>query len=167
MDMKDVIAVLLAALFLGGVGVTLVVYQSQSKRQPIAYNHKKHIDAGLECQTCHTGIAQGQARARLPSIDICMGCHGEGDDAKTQPIRDFAAKKEAIPWQQVYRVPDHVYFSHRRHVGPAGLDCSVCHGEMKTRQTPVTRQAVSVSMTRCVDCHRARRVTTDCLACHR
>lgn len=165
--MKEIAAVLAAALFLGGVAVALTVYHGQAKRQPIAYNHKKHIDAGLECQSCHTGIEEGQARARLPTIDICMGCHGEGDDAKTQPIRDFAAKNEAIPWRQVYRVPDHVYFSHRRHVASAKLECSECHGDMKNREEPVSRPAVSISMTRCVACHRARRVTTDCLACHR
>lgn len=165
--MKDIGLVLAGALLLGSVFAALVVYQARAKRQPIAYNHKKHIDAGLECSACHTGIAEGDARARLPGIGVCLNCHASDDDPKTKPIRDYAEKKLPIPWQRVYQVPDHVYFSHRRHVDSAGLDCSVCHGNMKERETPVTRQAVSISMTRCVDCHRAKGVTTDCLACHR
>lgn len=165
--MKDIAAVVAAALFLGAVCVALFVYQAQAKRQPIAYNHKKHIDAGLDCPTCHTGIAEGQARARIPTIDICLGCHASDDNPKTKIVRDFAEKNEPIPWQRVYQLPDHVYFSHRRHVASAGLDCSVCHGNMKEREVPVTRQAVPISMTRCVECHRAKGVATDCLACHR
>lgn len=165
--MKDIAAVLAAALFLGGVFATLAAHQAGFKRQPIAYNHKKHIDAGLDCPLCHTGIAEGRERARLPARDVCMGCHESDDNPKTQAIRDFAAREEAIPWRQVYELPDHVYFSHRRHVSSGGLDCAECHGDMKTREKPVTRQAVSISMTRCVACHRARGVTTDCLACHR
>lgn len=165
--MKDIAAVLAAALFLGSVLAALAVYQAQAKRQPIAYDHKKHLEAGLDCATCHTGIAEGSSRARIPTIDVCLNCHASDDDPKTKPIRDYAEKKEPIPWQQVYRLADHVYFSHRRHVVSAGLDCSVCHGNMKEKETPITRQAVPISMARCVDCHRAKGVTNDCLACHR
>lgn len=137
------------------------------KRQPVAYNHRKHIEAGMECPTCHTGIADGLAHARLPTIDICLTCHASDDNPKTQPIRDFAAKNQPIPWQRVYQVPNHVFFSHRRHVGAAKLDCAVCHGDMPKKETPVARQAVSISMSRCINCHRRSGVSVDCMACHR
>lgn len=144
----------------------VVVYKWQDKRQPIAYNHKKHLDSGMECQTCHTGIADGLADARLPTIDICLTCHESDDNPKTKPIRDFAAKKRAIPWQRVYKVPEHVFFSHRRHVGAAKLDCAVCHGNMKLKETPVARPAVAITMRRCISCHRRSKASVDCMACH-
>ena len=165
--MKDIAAVVVAALFLLGAWASLAFYRSQGKRQPIAYNHKKHIDAGLECANCHTGIAEGAVHARLPGIEICLNCHASDDNPKTKPIRDFAAENKPIPWKRVYRVPEHVYFSHRRHVAIAKLDCAVCHGDMTKKETPVTRQAVPIRMGRCIECHRRRKVTNDCLACHR
>lgn len=165
--MKEIAAIIASALFLGGVAAVLAVQRYAEKHQPIAYNHKKHIDSGLECATCHTGIADGTARAQIPGIDVCMGCHESDDNPKTKPVRDFAARKEAIPWQRVYRVPDHVYFSHARHVGAGKLDCALCHGDMPHKETPVTSELVPISMARCIACHKKRGASTDCLACHR
>ena len=164
--MKEIAAVIASVVFLVAVWAALALYKWQGKVQPVAYNHKKHIESGMECPTCHTGIADGLQHARLPTIDICMNCHGSDDNPKTQPIRDFAAKNQAIPWQRVYKVPNHVFFSHRRHVGVAKLDCALCHGDMSKKETPVSRPAVAISMGRCISCHRSRGVSTDCLACH-
>lgn len=165
--MKDTVAIIFVAFFLAGAWAFLAIYKSQGKHQPVAYNHRKHIEAGLECATCHTGIAEGSAHARLPGMEICLGCHASDDNPKTKPIRDFAANNKPIPWKRVYRVAEHVYFSHRRHVGVAKLDCAVCHGDMTKKETPVARQAVPISMGRCIACHRQSRVSVDCLACHR
>lgn len=164
--MKKNAIVAASILLLLAAGAAVVVYKRQAKHQPIAYNHKVHLDAGMECQTCHTGIAEGLANARLPTIDICLTCHESDDSPKTKPIRDYAAKKQAIPWQRVYNVPNHVFFSHRRHVGAAKLDCALCHGDMKKMETPVARPAVTISMSRCIACHRKSKASVDCLACH-
>ena len=158
---------LVAALLAAGVGVLFLARRLQAVEQPIAYNHKKHIAAGLECAACHEGIGERRAHAQLPRTEVCMTCHGAEDNPKTKAIRDFAAQNREIPWQRVYRVPAHVYFSHDRHVGIAKLDCAVCHGDMAEKSTPVTSQAVTIKMDRCITCHRARGVTSDCIACHR
>lgn len=166
--MKEIAATVLTAVFLGALWLFLAFHQSQSQEQPIAYNHKKHIDLGLECATCHTGIAEQKARAGLPDLETCVSCHAPDDEnPKTKMIQTFASANRPIPWKRIYRVPSHVYFSHRRHVQIAKLDCSVCHGDMSQKETPVTRPAVAVRMERCMDCHRDSGVTNDCLACHR
>lgn len=148
-------------------GIPFLLSRIISKSQPIAYNHKKHIALGLECSNCHAGIAEGRAHAQLPGIDVCMSCHESEDNPKTKAIRDFAAARRPIPWKRIYRVAEHVYFSHERHVAIAKLGCAVCHGDMTAKETPVTRQAVPIKMDRCIACHRGRGVTNDCLACHR
>jgi len=158
-----VVLVLLAA----GVGAFSLERRLSAVEQPIAYNHQKHIAAGLECQACHEGIAEGRVHAQLPRTEVCVSCHGTEDNPRTQAIRDFAAAKREIPWQRVYVAPKHVYFSHQRHVGVAKLDCAVCHGNMAEKSTPVSRQAVPIRMDRCIACHKSQGVTTDCLACHR
>lgn len=142
---------------------------SQTPRQPVAYNHKKHVaDLGLECAFCHTGIAEGKAHAEFPPLEICASCHSEkSGNPKADAVWAYVAENRPIPWKKIYNVPPHVYFSHRRHVGLAKLDCALCHGDMTKKETPVTRQAVAISMGRCSACHRRNKVTNDCLACHR
>ncbi|MBI4349939.1 MAG: cytochrome c3 family protein [Elusimicrobia bacterium] len=136
--------------------------------QPIAYNHKKHLALGLECSSCHLGIADGRAHARLPSVEVCAACHSsEDENPRTKVIRDYVSGNKPIPWKKIYGVPDHVYFSHRRHAGLGKLDCALCHGDMSKAEAPVTKQAEKITMARCIDCHHKLKVTTDCIACHR
>lgn len=139
-----------------------------SAHQPIAYNHKVHLAQGLECGMCHTGIAEGKPRAGLPTVEICASCHNQDDTTpRAQLVREYVAASRPIAWQRVYRVPSHVLFSHRRHVGVGKLDCALCHGDMTKVEKPVTRPAVKITMRRCVACHESRKVTADCMACHR
>ena len=42
--------------------------------QPLAYSHKAHIDAGLECSRCHRG-AERAKEAGLPEMRACVTCH--------------------------------------------------------------------------------------------
>ena len=166
--MKDFAAIFLSLIFLVSVWFFLARRQALFKEQPVAYNHKKHIDLGLECAACHTGILEGRARAGIPNLETCLPCHTQDDtNPKTKIIQTYASEKKPIPWKRVYRVPGHVYFSHRRHVAIARLDCAVCHGDMIKKETPVSIQAVPIQMGRCIDCHGRMKVSNDCLVCHR
>lgn len=158
---------LAVALLAAGIAAFGLARRLQAVEQPISYNHKKHIAAGLECAACHEGIAERRVHAQLPRTEVCVNCHGSEDNPKTQAVRDYAAHNREIPWQRVYSVPKHVFFSHDRHVGIAKLDCAVCHGNMAEKATPVTAQAVPIKMDRCIACHQSRGVASDCLACHR
>lgn len=137
-------------------------------KQPLAFNHKQHISKDWTCAACHP-YADQLALAGLPKVKDCVECH---ESSKVTRPRALEVKKvldrgEEIPWQQVYRVPEHVYFSHRRHTELARLDCKECHGDMARVTRAVTRQAKPISMERCMDCHERKRVTNDCLSCHR
>lgn len=159
------------------VAVLYAIHWTEATRpevvQPsVPFNHKAHLDAGFKCVACHV-YARTESLASIPSVKECLECHASWR-AKTPGIaqiephlKALAERGEEIPWRKVYRVPGHVYFSHQRHVALAKLDCAVCHGDMKQVTAPVVRQAVPIRMESCLECHRQKKVTTDCVSCHR
>jgi c(7)-type cytochrome triheme protein len=164
-----------SAPWLAGFGLvfiaqTLFLHGSavRSGPQPIAFNHAKHIASGLECVNCHTG-ARTEEHATVPALAMCMTCHESAlskspEEAK---IRAFAAAGREIPWQPVTHVPAHVYFSHRRHVQLAGLECSACHGAMEKLTAPPRVPNLQLDMDTCIACHQKKQARTDCNDCHR
>jgi hypothetical protein len=62
---------------------------------------------------------------------------------------------------------DHVFYTHRRHVGIGELECVNCHGEIADTERPPERPLVRIDMDLCMDCHREHEETVDCNACHR
>jgi hypothetical protein len=160
--------VLLGVLLLLGVGVA-VSLAPRPITQPIAFNHRLHVeDLGSECTDCHLYAATG-VRATIPNLEVCADCHEEAqtDSAEEALLVEYIQADEPIPWRKIYRVPDHVYFSHRRHTAIGGIECGKCHGAMGEREEPVTRQAIRLSMNRCMECHDEAGVSNDCLLCHR
>ncbi len=155
-----------AALAVGG---TFALQPRGAVDQPIAFNHSKHVEGlGLECTTCHLYAVTG-TRATIPNIEVCGMCH-------TVPLTELAEEVlvvehvesgEPIPWRKIYRVPTHVYFSHRRHTSVAEIECETCHGAIGEKSTPVSRPIVKITMDRCVECHRLSGASTDCISCHR
>ena len=143
--------------------------QQEDGGQPIAYNHKVHLTtAGMNCNDCHVYVEKG-ASASIPNVDVCQVCHTDQpltaspEEAK---LLTYVKEKRVIPWRRVYTVPDHVYFSHARHVTDGGIDCATCHGKMTEQTAPVTSQALAVTMKRCLGCHKEQKASTDCLSCH-
>lgn len=133
--------------------------------QPIAFPHARH--EALACVVCHRG-AETNARAALPGGDLCARCHarppksGEGAAAWKA-----VAEGRPIAWRRVTRVPDHVAFSHRRHVALGRLTCESCHADIGTRAVPPVAPPLKISMNTCLGCHRQERASEDCAACHR
>lgn len=136
--------------------------------QPIAFNHQKHLAAGFTCDLCHLYAAQSGV-AGLPRTDVCMACHAAPltESPEEEKVRAMAQRGHEIPWVQVYRVADHTYFSHRRHVTLGKLDCATCHGDMTRQAAPVTTPAVRFTMDWCMHCHAQRQVSNDCNTCHK
>jgi len=161
---------LIAALAAGGVLAFVDGDRASGPQlQPIAFNHKRHLEEGMNCADCHKGAQEGP-HATLPSLKACLLCHSEpkGNHPDEPKIREYAAKSEAIPWVQVNRLPGHVYFSHTAHVTYAKMDCRECHGEMKDRTEPATTSQISeLDMDRCMECHTEKGVSLDCLRCHK
>ena len=136
--------------------------------QPIAFNHAKHIASGMTCTDCHTG-AQSQVHATVPALATCMTCHASAltESGEEKKLRAFAAAGQEPPWHPLPRVPAHVYFSHRRHVDVAKLECGACHGPMDKITAPPQRLFRPLNMDDCLNCHVQSRAKTDCNDCHR
>jgi hypothetical protein len=136
--------------------------------QPIPFDHRLHLEeVGLGCVDCHLYV-ETAARATIPNVDLCADCHQEPmtDSPGEALLLAYVEEDKAIPWHQVYWVRPDVYFSHRRHVAIAGIECATCHGEVATRERPLTRPLKPVTMKACMDCHRRTSTTNDCITCH-
>jgi menaquinone reductase, multiheme cytochrome c subunit len=155
----------------GIVLTLLVVWLMQSNSnvsQPIAFNHRLHTDeVGADCVDCHQYARSGTI-ATIPNIAVCVDCHEEAQTESAEELRviEFIQHGDLIPWRKIYRVPDHVYFSHRRHTQLAEIACETCHGSVGSRTDPVTKPLVQQSMDWCIDCHERSGVTKDCVSCH-
>ena len=136
--------------------------------QPIAYNHKIHVkEVGFACTDCHVNV-ESHARASIPNIGICRDCHDdiEVENPEERKVAEHVNNDVKIKWIQIHTVPDYVYFSHRRHVKLAQIECQTCHGDVSQMETPFVKPFTSIKMSWCIDCHARQGVTNDCYACH-
>ncbi len=159
-------AILAAVLALGGAALWAAFRPIE---QPIAFNHNLHVEEfEMECADCHLHALNG-VRATIPNIEVCADCHDEAQSESAAEARlvAYIADGERVPWRQLYWVPEHVYFSHRRHTKLGGIECETCHGAMGDRVVPAARPLIRVTMKRCIRCHQESGVSNDCLLCHR
>lgn len=149
--------------------LTISCSRSETYKQPIAYNHKLHVEeADLGCLDCHKGVLTHR-KATIPNIDVCIECHEEAmtESKEEEKLVSYISENRQIPWVQVHRVPDHAYFSHRRHVSLGKLGCQECHGNVAGMSLPFSRPAVKIDMEWCLRCHKKNGVDRDCATCHR
>jgi len=134
--------------------------------QPIQFNHKIHIQNGLQCEFCHTGVTQGPD-AGIPSVSFCMTCHQAiaTDRPEIKKLAAYAAKGQEPPWQPVFWFyPEaHVHFRHSPHI-KNGITCDQCHGDMSQRTVAVKTKDINMNF--CLSCHKAKAVSVDCVICH-
>jgi Cytochrome c7 and related cytochrome c/Class III cytochrome C family len=147
--------------------------------QPIRFDHKIHAtDAAIGCTSCHVYAERGPV-AGIPSVARCQGCHKFVKEDPANPALDQQLKalvrilreQKPIEWVRVHRLPDHVYFTHVRHVR-AGVRCQECHGEVERME--VVRQVAPLTMGWCLECHHrkqreqaGRERLTECVTCHK
>ena len=121
--------------------------------QPVAFSHTIHAgQLGLDCRYCHNGVEKSWY-SNIPSANTCMNCHNQvlKDDPRLALVRESAATGKTIPWVQIHKLPDYVYFNHSVHVN-RGVSCVECHGRVDKMDE--VRHAQPLSMTFCLDCHR-------------
>lgn len=162
-----VIAVLSVAIFTLS-GVFIVRSFNRTVTQPIAFNHAKHVENGVECFGCHESVRES-AVAGKPKLETCMLCHETplGPTAAEETVRQYAARKEEIPWRRLFKMQDSVFFPHQAHVVGAEIECKTCHGTIGESVAPPTKPLIEFTMDNCIACHRSRGASIDCLACHR
>jgi hypothetical protein len=143
--------------------------RSRSVAQPVEFNHQKHVkEVGLECSTCHE-YYQTSDHSGLPSLALCQTCHSEPltGSAEEQKLLKLAAATPQPPFRKLFRMADHVRYSHSRHVASGGITCESCHGAIANTTAPPRTPLVRITMETCTSCHAERGVRTDCTHCHR
>ena len=142
----------------------LLVMPSAPVAQPAVFNHARH--RALACVACHRGV-ESRARATLPVVSDCAKCHATAPPGISEDQWKSFSGPQGFGWVQVTHVPDHVNFSHRRHVASGRLACVSCHADVGQRTTPPGTAPIRVDMKACLSCHRQEGITEDCAACHR
>jgi len=82
-----------------------------------------------------------------------MNCHNQvlPNDPRLALVRESAATGKPVPWVQVHKLPDYVYFNHSVHVN-RGISCVHCHGNIDKMDE--VQHAKTLSMAFCLECHR-------------
>ena len=157
--------IVIGALLIGG-GVTAGVWYYFTPEytrvgyqpvQPVAFSHNIHAgQLGIDCRYCHSAVEKSWY-SNIPAAELCMNCHGPtkgnvlGSDPKLALVRESAASGKPIPWVQIHKLPEFVYFNHSVHVN-RGISCVECHGRIDKMDE--VYEAKSFSMSFCLDCHR-------------
>ncbi len=150
--------------------IASVVTGRAEVKQPLAFDHQAHIKAEeLECTDCHRFAAKG-VHASLPKMKDCADCHSQpqGKNPDEPKVREYEEEGREIQWVTVNKLPGHVYFSHRAHVGFAEMKCWDCHQDMRKVSKPVTKSDIGyLTMSKCMECHKEKNVKQDCATCHK
>ncbi len=145
------------------VGVVFVIWYWFSPKytdvgyapsQPVSFSHKLHAgDLGMDCRYCHNTVEKA-GHAAVPPTKTCMNCHHLvlKDSPKLELVRRSFASGLPIPWVRVHMLPDYAFFNHSVHVA-AGVGCKSCHGRIDQMKTVYQHEPLSMSW--CLDCHRA------------
>lgn len=164
---KKLLTVLIVISILS-VGLLLLrrLFAVENSKQPIAFNHRAHVvNAKMDCSYCHEYYSKSAA-AGLPPIQTCVTCHSAiaSENAEIKKVLSYWERHEEIPWVRLYQMPDHVIFTHKRHI-QAGVSCNVCHGNIGESTRSV--REVQHTMGSCIACHKAKGASIDCWTCHK
>jgi hypothetical protein len=135
--------------------------------QPIEFPHNIHVGKQIACtEYCHETVTTGPV-AGLPSVRTCMLCHNAiaTDRPRIKLITEMRKRGDDLAWQRVfdYPAPSHVKFNHAPHIRQK-VACETCHGPIG--QQTVAQRNVNLTMGVCVNCHKEKQASTDCLTCH-
>ena len=132
--------------------------------QPVPFSHQRHARTGMECAACHQPVGTGE-KLQIPGVEECMSCHRSIsiETAAIQKLAQVEKDHKALAWSRAYQLPGYVFFGHQKHVD-ASVDCMVCHGPVKDRDS--LWQERDISMNACVDCHKLHKATLSCDHCH-
>jgi hypothetical protein len=176
---KSVVGAVVVCILVGGLSV-LIWALSNNKvvigynkgympDQPINFPHNVHAGRlKIDCKYCHAAVEVSR-HATVPSLNVCMNCHGPGlvrtNTPELEKLRAAYANNTPIAWQKVHLLPDHVKFNHSAHIH-AGKQCTECHGDVASMAQ--VKQVQSLAMGWCVNCHRKpeNHAPTNCGTCH-
>ena len=160
------LGVCVPSLALTALGI--IHFGSRSVKQPVEFNHKKHVaELGISCDTCHSSY-QTQTFSGFPKAEDCAACHAEaqGSSEKERALVEKLKRGETLEWKRLFAQPPHVFYSHRRHVVAGKIACATCHEGIADTTSP-PRQVRKLAMKECIGCHLNSKVSVACTTCHR
>jgi hypothetical protein len=128
--------------------------QNIAKAQAVPFSHQHHVAGlGIDCRYCHQTVERSSF-AGIPPTSTCMNCHSQiwTNAPMLEPVRASLRDNKPLVWTRVHQLPDFVQFDHSIHISK-GVGCVSCHGRVD--QMPLTWQAQTLSMSWCLECHRA------------
>jgi hypothetical protein len=149
----------------GGSSIEAPGVATDPAGQPIAFSHAHHAGQyEIKCEFCHAYARRGPV-AGIPSVERCVGCHRSilTEQPEIQKLLAYWENEEPIPWVRVHNLPDYVRFNHKAHIR-ADVGCENCHGDV--RRMEIAQQVEPLTMGWCLDCHKEREASRDCLVCH-
>jgi hypothetical protein len=133
------------------------------------FNHKRHLEKEITCQTCHKEIDNKETVSsgmHLPGGKICMDCHGASDEL-TQRLKP---KDHSDFWPQIHGM-FHETGSQNCTSCHTEAYCIDCHqGENLFNQSHppefIATHGISFTMreSECATCHQGKDY---CIECHR
>jgi len=151
------------------VVIPFVILRAPRVAQPVAFSHQRHTEELLlGCDFCHKYVMTG-AHSGLPGAETCSLCHSVplGSSPEAARLTELLQEGQPLEFAKLFRLPAHVFYTHRRHVAIGGIECGECHGGIAHTALPPERPLVKIDMAFCLACHREGGITTDCTACHR
>ena len=119
------------------------------------FEHRAHVNAGVACLSCHTGMthAGDQSPLHLPDTATCRGCHQKPHDQRACE----GCHGEPRVREEAALARKHLRFGHEEHVRRSSGQCVSCHPD-----------ATRPPMAQCFGCHEHRDQwkTRECDACH-
>lgn len=126
------------------------------------FEHRRHLDKGIGCTTCHEGIATaGETGAlHLPDTAKCTSCHQKPHDERTCN----GCHGERYLREGAGQAREHLRFTHLKHVPVLKGNCARCH-EAAGDDHP---ESLRPMMASCLSCHQHREQwnTRECDGCH-
>lgn len=131
----------------------------------IPFDHKFHIGRGLGCTDCHEGTEEAD-KAPMPSLELCMDCHGEIDEPKPKErtVAAFLDAQGEPQWSRVAAQSPDIVFSHKTHAAK-GVACAQCHTGIE--EATAVSAALFVTMDACTKCHEEKSAKNECATCHK
>lgn|SRR3990172_12983026 len=119
---------------------------SSAIRQPLQFNHSKHVKQRISCETCHANPLDES----LPTTSKCLSCH------KSMSLPG------TVQWIPIYRIAPDIIFSHAKHMD---MSCEICHKEMTSAKRWIHETRFKMDF--CMECHDRMSAENKCSTCHR
>jgi hypothetical protein len=144
------------------------------------FDHSAHVDAGVDCATCHTNLDEPVGDAMLghfPEMAECINCHTEKlvtTDCQLchLPDEDLLPKDHKLEWLTLHGIDAAESQNSCTMCHDIGNDCQACHNGDAV-SSPHPRNFLSrhghdahLSTMRCGVCHEQRDFCNECHAAY-